>query len=431
MTKYKAPKGLFDILPYGCRDSWQQSHLWQYVETIVRSITHTYGFQEIRTPVFEQKEIFCVGIGSTSDIISKEMYDFQDKKGRFLALRPEGTSAILRAFFERSLLQDRKIHKLFYLGPMFRYEKPQAGRYRQHHQFGVEVLGSSSYEQDAEVIDLLLSFYQKLGIEGLSLEINSVGDATSREAYKKAFASYLSPKLSQLSKESQIRFSQNILRILDSKDLGDKEILKNAPSILEYLSKEAKEHFSGLESSLQSIGISYKINPQIVRGLDYYNQTVFEISANELGAQNAIGAGGRYDGFPKKFSGQNLAGIGFGTGIERILQTLIAQKIALPSAPSPFVFLAPMDLACKKTLFLLAKKLREKAIPTEIDLKNTKLQNLLKSADHLQATYTLILGEEEKEKGMVQCKHMSSRKTEMIPLDKVIENLEEKWRSAR
>ncbi len=429
MKKYTIAKGLFDILPYGAKEPWAHSHLWSYVENALRSKAELYGFEEIRTPIFEHAGVFSVGIGSTSDIVSKEMYTFEDKKKRLLALRPEGTSALLRAFFEKSLFQERKVHKLFYFAPMFRYEKPQAGRYRQHHQFGVEVLGSSSAEQDVEIIDLLLSFYQDLGLKGLSLHLNSVGDIPSREAYKKALKSYLEPYLPKLSKESTIRFSENILRILDTKAEEDQEILKNAPSILDYLSPDAKAHFMGVQSHLEALGISYEINPRIVRGLDYYQKTVFEITAPGIGSQNAIGAGGRYDGFPKLFSGQDLPGTGFGTGIERVIQTMLAQNCLFPPKKAPFVFFAPLHSSCIKPLFLLTKALRDLKIPAEIDLTGKKIQEQLKRANQLEATYTLLLGEDEKKQGTLQCKHMKTRTQEVITLQDACKVIEEKWKN--
>ncbi|MEL7431699.1 MAG: histidine--tRNA ligase [Chlamydiota bacterium] len=427
MKKRTSPKGLFDILPYGAKESWQTSHLWHEIEDVIRTITQQYNFQEIRTPIFEYADTFCVGIGSTSDIVSKEMYLFSDKKERSLALRPEGTSSILRAFFERNLTHLAKVHKLFYIAPMFRYEKPQKGRYRQHHQFGVEVLGSPSYEQDAEVIDLLFSFYQKLGIKGLCVELNSVGDAHSRELYKKALFSYLSPKKASLSKDSQRRMEENILRILDSKDLGDREILQNAPSILDYLSPECKEHFSGVESTLRALNIPYKVHPHIVRGLDYYNQTVFEITASDLGAQNAIGAGGRYDGFAKMFSGQDIPGIGFGTGLERVVQTMVAQNCPFREKNAPFVFFAPMNPSCRKLLIPMAKALRLKNIPVDIDLKSYKIQELLRRADQIGASFAVILGENEEKEKVIRCKQMSSRKETVLPLTNILSYLEQAW----
>ena len=237
MAKYTLPRGLFDILPYGVRELWQEVHLWQYLEKIVRKTAQCYGFEEIRTPLFEQEKVFSIGM-ATSDIVMKEMYLFEDRKNRPLALRPEGTSAVLRAFFEGGLSHMRKVHKLFYLAPMFRYEKPQKGRYRQKTKLGADELGCAAYEQDEEVIDLLISLYRNLGIQELHVDINSVGDMPSREAYKAALLDYLTPQKEALSPESRVRFAQNPLRILDSKAPGDRQLLEGAPSILDIMTPE-------------------------------------------------------------------------------------------------------------------------------------------------------------------------------------------------
>ncbi|HXF28881.1 MAG TPA: histidine--tRNA ligase, partial [Chlamydiales bacterium] len=293
------PTGTFDILPEDPKELWRSSHLWNYVESVLRSHARLYGFEEIRTPLFERIELFKRSVGDTSDIVSKEMYDFEDKGGRHLALRPEGTASVIRSFVEKQLHTQKAQHRLFYIGPMFRYERPQSGRYRQHHQFGVEVLGAARPELDAELIEMCVSLYEKLGLQNLSVYINSLGDKETRVTFKERLKAYLQPKLSELSAESQRRFETNPLRIFDSKDEKDKEIIKGAPTILDCLTPECEAHFSAVRKVLDHLGIRYEVNAQLVRGLDYYTKTVFEITSGELGAQNTVGAGGRYDGLVK------------------------------------------------------------------------------------------------------------------------------------
>lgn len=409
--KLTIPKGLFDILPYGELYPWQKSTYWQYLEETIRSLTKQYGFLEIRTPVFEQAEVFSRGVGATSDIIHKEMYLFSDRKQRQLALRPEGTSAVIRAFIEKNLYTIKKVHKLFYIAPMFRYERPQAGRYRQHHQFGVEALGVHSPEQDAEVIDMLFTLYSRLGLKKIKVGINSIGDLPSRTAYKEALKKFLSPHLEKMSQESQERFSKNPLRILDSKDPQDQPFLQGAPSILDSLNTASKDYFHSLLSLLDPMQLPYEVIPQLVRGLDYYNHTVFEITSEELGAQNALGGGGRYDGFTSLFGGPSLPGIGFGTGMERILQALLQQKAKLPTSPKPDLYWIPLGEAARKQALFLATKLRRKRICCEVDLSEAKLKQALSYASSQQIPYVAILGENELAKNKVQLKDMHQNKT--------------------
>ncbi len=426
---YQIPKGLFDIVPYGGSDPWRLSHAWQYVEKVMQEVAKEYCFQEIRTPIFEQVELFQRGVGSTSDIVSKEMYTFEDKGGRTLCLRPEGTSSVVRSFLENQMLNLGGVHKFYYMGPMFRYERPQSGRYRQHHQFGVEVLGVSSYEEDAEVIDMLYQIYRRLGIKNLTVLINSIGSPEARESYRKALRDFLTPHLSKLSADSKVRLEKNPLRILDSKDPEDQALLKNAPSILEFLSPEDKAHFDNLCRSLEAIHIPYQINDRIVRGLDYYNRTVFEIVSADLGAQSTIGAGGRYDGFTALFGGSSLPGIGFATGIERILQTMVRQGIPFPEPAAPFVFFIPLGDEAKKASFSLATQLRHAHIPSEIDLEAKKIQSSLQRAGRLKARFAIVIGTDELAKKSVRIKDMEKREEEETSLAKLFETLQQKWKN--
>lgn len=426
--KIKAPKGLFDILPYGSIEPWKQTHLWHYFENKVRELCHTYGYQELRFPIFEQVDLFQRGVGPTSDIVTKEMYLFKDKAGRELALRPEGTSSLIRAFLENHLYETGKVHKFFYMGPMFRYERPQAGRYRQHHQFGVEALGVSSPEQDAEAIDLLYQLYRKLGLKNIELQINSVGDVESREAFKKAFKEYLTPHLDKLSPDSKVRFEKNPLRILDSKDPQDKVLLQGAPSILSHLTPQSKEHFSALLRLLDGLHIPYTINEKIVRGLDYYQKTVFEFISNQLGSQNAVGGGGRYDGFISLLGGPNLPGIGFGVGIERVLMTMLQEKIDIPEPLAPFSYFIPLGKEGEQALFLPALEARHRNIPVEIDLNVKKIHTALSQASKVGAKYAIIAGEKEVQEGYVTWKNLDTGDETKNPLDNLTDDLNRKWK---
>ncbi|PIS02638.1 MAG: histidine--tRNA ligase [Chlamydiae bacterium CG10_big_fil_rev_8_21_14_0_10_42_34] len=423
--EHKIPKGTFDILPYGTEDTWRLTDLWQYVEDVIRSISCEYGYREIRTPIYEMTGLFDRGVGETSDIVTKEMFTFEDKGGRSITLRPEGTSSVMRAFIENRLSNVGAVHKLFYTGPMFRYERPQSGRYRQHHQFGIEAIGNGSAMQDAEVIDLLCQFYQRLGLKNLKVHVNSVGDLESRTNFKAALLKYLSPHFAELSEDSKTRFEKNPLRILDSKDPKDKEIVKGAPSILDHLTPDAKEHFETLCQCLEKIKIPYVIDDRIVRGLDYYNKTVFEVLTGDLGAQNTIGAGGRFDGLISTFGGPNIPAVGFATGLERVIQVMIAQKVAIPNPKRPLVYFIPMGDAAKEACFSLATQCRHQKIGADIELNSKKMQTAIQNGVRIEATYCVIIGSEELEKKYVQLKNLQTREQREVKLDALIPTLKE------
>jgi histidyl-tRNA synthetase len=418
--QFQIPKGTFDILPYGTDEAWRQSALWQYVEAIIRKTTADYGYSEIRTPIYERSELFDRGVGETSDIVSKEMFTFQDKGGRSISLRPEGTSSVMRSFVENHMANFGPVHKLFYLGPMFRYERPQSGRYRQHHQFGAEAIGVGAPEQDAEAIDLLLQVYRRLGIRGLKVHLNTVGDPESRIAFRTALMEFLRPHLPNLSSDSQIRFEKNPLRILDSKDPKDREILERAPSILDYLSDAAKEHFEQLCRILDNLGIVYQIDPKIVRGLDYYNKTVFEVISENLGAQSTIGAGGRYDGLIGSFDGPDLPGVGFATGLERVMQVMAAQGAKMPKSEHPCIYLVPLGIEARVTCLQLATKCRHNGIPAGIELSSQKIQTALQNAARLEATYCAVIGSDEMAKGAMQLKTMATREAREVRFEELL-----------
>jgi len=421
--KYPIPPGVFDIIPIDEQEKWKSSYLWAYVEDIIRETARVYGYHEIRTPLFERTELFQRSVGDTSDIVSKEMYTFKDKGDRSLSLRPEGTAPVMRAFIEHQLHQKVAVQKLFYIAPMFRYERAQAGRYRQHHQFGAEAIGNASPEQDAELIDLLYTLYGRLGLKNLTLYINSIGDTASRLAFRQALKDYLVPQSALLSPESQTRLEVNPLRILDSKDPRDQKIVAHAPSILDFLTPEAQSDFEDLKRLLTILLIPFQVNPLLVRGLDYYNKTVFEVVAGELGAQNSIGGGGRYDGLLTTLGGPDLPSIGFGTGIERIIQTMLHQEVPVPSPHHPTVFLVALGEKAKNECFALLHHLRQQGIAAQLDFSNKKVGKILQYADQIRATYVIVIGDHEIEKQEVELKEMATGQKSTVSLSDLVTTL--------
>ena len=421
--KYPIPPGVFDIIPIDEQEKWKSSYLWAYVEDIIRETARVYGYHEIRTPLFERTELFQRSVGDTSDIVSKEMYTFKDKGDRSLSLRPEGTAPVMRAFIEHQLHQKVAVQKLFYIAPMFRYERAQAGRYRQHHQFGAEAIGNASPEQDAELIDLLYTLYGRLGLKNLTLYINSIGDTASRLAFRQALKDYLVPQSALLSPESQTRLEVNPLRILDSKDPRDQKIVAHAPSILDFLTPEAQSDFEDLKRLLTILLIPFQVNPLLVRGLDYYNKTVFEVVAGELGAQNSIGGGGRYDGLLTTLGGPDLPSIGFGTGIERIIQTMLNQEVPVPSPHHPTVFLVALGEKAKNECFALLHHLRQQGIAAQLDFSNKKVGKILQYADQIRATYVIVIGDHEIEKQEVELKEMATGQKSTVSLSDLVTTL--------
>lgn len=431
--KLPIPKGVFDLLPNDpSKDgAWRASHLWRFVEEKIHRLANAYGFREIRTPIFERTELFVRGVGESSDIVTKEMYTFEDKGGRSMTLRPEGTASVMRAFVEKNLHQLGGTQKFYYIGPMFRYERPQAGRYRQHQQFGVEAIGDSSPEQDVEVIDLLLELYRELGLKNLRVMLNSIGNPECRDAYRSRLREFLAPHLNDLSEESQVRYDKNVLRILDSKDPHDQELLKSAPSILDCLSDDAHAHFQEVKRLLDKLGIEYEVNPKLVRGLDYYTKTVFEITSGELGAQNAIGAGGRYDGLTKTIGGPDLPAVGFSAGLERIIQTMLAQQVPLPPLPHTDLYLIPIGDPAREVCFELLYKLRHNGIAADVEKSGKKVGAALQNALSKGARYALILGEDELRTKTIKLKKLETREEIPLSLNSLAEFLVEEKSSQR
>ncbi len=422
--KYSLLKGTFDILPDQPKreDQWKETAKWQHVESVMRSLAEDYGYQEIRTPIFEKTELFVRGVGETSDIVTKEMYTFQDKGDRSITLRPEGTAPVMRAVAQGQLQQLGSHHKFFYIGPFFRHDRPQAGRFRQFHQFGIEAIGNKEPEQDLETIDLLYELYRRLGLTDLQVMVNTLGDPPCREIYKKELLAYLKPHFETLSEESKARFTKNPLRILDSKDPKERALLESAPSILDFLSPESETHFEHLCGLLKDQGIPFTVTPQLVRGLDYYNQTVFEVTSGVLGAQNTIGAGGRYDGLLPAIGGPDLPCIGFSTGIERILQTMEGQKAPFPEKKGPFATFIPLGEEAKKIALKYLYALRHKEVSSEL-ISSKKIQKALQQAEQSRTTFAIIIGEEELGKNKAQVKTMGSRTSQEISLDALVEFL--------
>lgn len=414
--KISLPPGVFDIIPEDLKEPWKSSYLWTYVENHIRRIAFDFGFHEIRTPLFERTELFCRSVGDTSDIVSKEMYTFEDRGGRSLSLRPEGTAPAMRAFIEHQMHQISPLQKMFYIAPMFRYERSQAGRYRQHHQFGAEAIGSDSPLQDAEMIDFLHTLYLALGLKNLTLNLNSIGSPENRKDFRMALVNFLTPLSDRLSSDSQQRLKTNPLRILDSKDVNDRALIEHAPSILDFLGPDEKKHFDSVCDFLKLLGISYRINPLLVRGLDYYNKTVFEIVAGELGAQNSLGGGGRFDGLLADLEGPNLPCIGFGTGIERILQTMIEQEVSLPQKEHPLLYLVPMGEEATRVSFKLLHELRTHHISAQMDFTGKKVSKALQYANELQAVYVAVIGEDELKSQEVELKEMKTASKRKVSL---------------
>jgi histidyl-tRNA synthetase len=406
---YRAPKGTFDILPYGEGEPWQKTSLWHWLEQEARTLASSYGYGEIRTPVYESKELFDRGVGDTSDIVTKEMFVFQDKGHRALALRPEGTSSVIRAFLQAHLAQLQAPHKLFYIEPMFRYERPQSGRYRQHHQFGVELIGSPSPEADAEVIELLFRYYERLGIPLIELHLNSVGDLPSRHSFRSALLDILTPVHHLLSPDSQSRLEKNPLRILDSKAEEDQPFLDKIPPILNFLSPASKDHFQKVQELLQELAIPFHINPRIVRGLDYYQHTVFEMVVQDTFGNKSIGGGGRYDGLVKTFQGPDLPAVGFGTGLERIAQVILNQSSKKIPESQIDAYFIPLGKQAQHRALILASKCRTHQLSADVHFNVNKINQALTHGETKRARYFVFLGDEELSKQTLQIRHALSK----------------------
>ena len=407
------PKGTKDVLP-------ADSYKWQYVEGVARETARLFNLKEIRTPVFEHTEVFLRGVGDTTDIVTKEMYTFRDKGDRSITLKPEGTAGVARSFIENGLAGGVLPAKMYYIIPAFRYERPQAGRLREFHQFGVEIFGAEGADTDAEVIALADSLLKNLELR-VKLNINSIGCPACRAAYNTALREYFSPHLEALCYDCKTRFEKNPLRLLDCKEEGCRKINAAAPTILEYLCPECAAHFEALKTYLSLAGIAYEIDPRIVRGLDYYTRTVFEFVSDDIGAQGTVCGGGRYDGLIAELGGAPAPAVGFAAGIERLLLVMEATGVEIPRPEGPTAYLAGLDDACREKAFGLCVKLRAAGIAAETDHMKRSVKAQFKYADKLGAKYVAVIGGNELESGAMNVKRMATSESETVTFENAVE----------
>lgn len=415
--KLQKPKGTQDILP-------ADSAKWQYVENVARETFKKYNYGEIRTPMFEHYEVISRSVGDTTDIVTKEMYDFHDKGDRHITLRPEGTAPVVRSYVENKLFapEVQKPVKVYYIGSMFRYERPQAGRLREFHQLGVECFGSKNPATDVETIAMTYQLFNTLGIKDVTLHLNSLGNTESRLAYRQALIDYLTPMRESLSKDSQRRLDENPLRVLDSKEKEDKLAVENAPSILDYLDEESQAHFDEVRTMLESLNIPYVIDTNMVRGLDYYNHTIFEFITTIDKSELTICAGGRYDSLVEYFGGPETAGFGFGLGLERLLLVLDKQGITLPVEEGLDVYIAVLGSEANGKALELAQAIRHQGFKAERDYLGRKIKAQFKSADAFKAKTVITLGESELESGQFSVKNNTTREEVTVSFEELTEN---------
>ncbi len=415
------PKGTQDFLPGTVEQ-------WQYVEEVIRSVCREYGYEEIRTPIFEATELFQRGVGQTTDIVNKEMYTFLDKGDRSMTLRPEMTASVCRAYVENKLYGQSQPVKLYYIGPMFRYERPQSGRFRQFHQFGVEALGAQQPIVDAEVISLVWNIYQRLGLIGLEVHVNSVGCPICRAKHRVKLQEFLASQRDNLCTDCQERFERNPLRILDCKSPDCQAATLGAPTTHDTLCEECSSHFDRVLALLEAAGVAYSVNPRLVRGLDYYTKTAFEVMVEEIGAQSAICGGGRYDGLVEEIGGPPTPGIGFAMGLERVLAALQIQNKLLEEKSKLFAMLIALGDRAQIEGFSLLNSLRKLGIPASIDLLNRSLKAQLKAANRQGAKYALILGEEELAQKAFLLRDLTLGEQKQVPIAGAVEEINTLYR---
>ncbi len=411
----QAIKGFNDILP-------EATAVWQFIEGEFCRLLTAYGYGEIRLPLLEYTELFSRSIGDDTDIVEKEMYTFSDRAGRSLTLRPEGTASVVRALVQHQLMKIREVNKLYYLGPMFRYERPQKGRYRQFYQLGAEVFGEASFRQDAEMLLMLAQFFHVMGVGSAKLHLNSLGCEACRPAYRQALADYLGRRLESLCPDCHRRVERNPLRVLDCKNPGCRELVAAAPKITDYLGEECRRHFQGLTGLLDEVGQKYVVDPRMVRGLDYYTRTTFEFLAGELGAQNAVAAGGRYDGLVEELGGPATPAIGFAIGLERLAMLVEAQKLP---APGPAVALLGLGERAMDRLFPLLPQLTRRGIRARLNYRQKGLKNLLKKADRDKVDYALIVGDHELETGVAILRDLKNKEQQSVPFESLLATIVE------
>ncbi len=417
MTFIRAPRGTIDVFP-------ERPEIWQRLEETVRSVCRNAGYTEIRTPVFEHTELFQRGVGEGTDIVEKEMYTFLDKGERSITLRPEGTAPVVRAYLEHKMWAGPQPVKVYYIGPMFRYERPQLGRLRQHTQLGVEALGSSDPALDADVISVLISVYQSLGLEGFVVRLNSIGCSVCRPRYKENLINLLSKDVDELCSDCRRRLERNPLRVLDCKNERCKELAKKLPPIFDHLCEDCARHFRGVTKHLEALGLVYKLDPTIVRGLDYYTKTVFEIIHSGLGAQDALGGGGRYDGLAEELGGTATPGVGFAAGIERAVQVLSdAAGEACEDASNIDVFIAAMGDESKLQAFRITHALRKKGVSCDIDYLDRSLRAQMKYANKQNVKTVVIIGEDELAGDYAIVRDMATGEQTQVPFGNLIQVL--------
>ena len=407
MEKITAIKGIKDILP-------EDSPTWNHIESIARQVFGSFGFREIRVPIMEKAELFKRSIGETTDIVEKEMYTFRDRDDELLTLRPEATASIIRAYIEHNMHSFDQITKLYTMGPMFRRERPQKGRFRQFHQIDVELFGDEKPQSDAEVIFMLMHFLQSTAISELSLEINSLGCKACRPVFSQAIVNHLKGSEKALCPDCQRRIKTNPLRVFDCKVETCDSVIAKAPQILDYLCPDCKEHFAQVKSYLTTLNVTYGINPKMVRGLDYYTRTAFEVKSGLLGAQNALAGGGRYDGLVNSLGGPEVSGIGFAVGVERLLACLPNNKKNI--SPTD-LFIAALGERAQKMAFGLTNELRRAGISTEMDYSDKSLKSQMKRADKLNSSFTLIVGDKEIDEKRVELRNMNTKNQQVLPMN--------------
>ena len=412
----KAPRGTHDILP-------SEAGEWNYVEGKIRDLCHRYGYEELRTPMIEHTELFHRGIGEGTDVVEKEMYTFEDRGGRSITLRPENTASAVRAYLENKLYGTQDLVKLFYIGSMFRYDRPQAGRMREFHQFGIEALGEENPAVDAEVILVAIDFLTSLGLKDLSLSLNSVGCPTCRAAYRKALQDYFRPHLGELCDDCKSRFDRAPLRILDCKVDADKPFMADAPKITDYLCEDCKTHFEKVQAYLTEAGVTFTLDPRLVRGLDYYTKTAFEIKYAPLGAQSAVAGGGRYDGLIEEIGGKPTPAVGFATGLERVLLALEKQNLLPAPNEATDVFVVALGESAQAPAFKLLENCRRAGLTANMDYAGRSMKAQMKQANKHHARYALILGEDEVQNGTVQVKDMEKSEQKSVKLEDVLSHL--------
>jgi histidyl-tRNA synthetase len=405
---HKAPRGTFDILP-------QEHAYWKYVEEKAASLCQLYGYQPLSTPIFEDAEVFTKTVAGGTDIVDKEMYIFEDKSGQELALRAEGTAPVCRAYLEHGLFNLPQPVKLYYIGAAFRYERPQSGRYRQHHQFGFEALGEADAALDAEVIDMARHFFSSLGLSHFIIQLNSIGCKLCRPGYLEVLKQHYSGYTDRICPDCRVRLVKNPLRLLDCKKGPCQEIAKTAPKITDYLCPECQLHFQSVQRYLGVMGIPFQLNPRLVRGLDYYTRTVFEVEPRENGGQTALGGGGRYDNLIEELGGKPTPAVGFAAGLERIIMNLKKQKLDIPALPKPDVFIAYLEGEAKTEAIKLAAELRKAEIAVIMATGDKSLRGQMRQADSLDIAYALIIGEQEVSRRNVMLRDMRSGEQKTIP----------------